>query len=91
VSGERRTMLDPQFGRLYPEIPAGYWMSAWQAATRRAERVWREAGAEALISGRLLPDEHFYFRGGRRRNPGWPVVPERLSDPGAGSGTDQYP
>jgi hypothetical protein len=81
VSGLRRARLDPKFGSLYPEIPAGHWLPAWQAATRRAERVWREAGAEALLEGRLLAEEHFQFRGGTPRSAGWYVVPERLTDP----------
>ena len=77
----RRTRLHPKFGSLYPEIPAGHWIPAWQAATRRAERLWRETGADALIEGRLLSEEHFQFRGGRARGVGWYVEPERLSDP----------
>ena len=77
----RRTRLDPKFGSLYPEIPAGHWIPAWQAATRRAERLWREVGPEALLGDRILPEEHFQFRGGRPRSAGWYVEPERLSDP----------
>ncbi|HEX2249971.1 MAG TPA: hypothetical protein VHH32_06450 [Gemmatimonadales bacterium] len=74
-------MLNPKFAALYPELSAGLWLSAWQATVRRAERVWREAGAEAVIFDRLLPDEHFDFRGGRPRDPDWHFIPERLSDP----------
>lgn len=77
----RRTRLDPKFGSLYPEIPAGHWIPAWQAATRMAERLWREAGPEALLEGRILPEEHFQFCGGRSRGANWYVTPERLSDP----------
>jgi hypothetical protein len=77
----RVTRLDPKFGSLYPEIPAGHWLPAWDAATRRAERLWREAGADALLQDRVLPDEHFQFRGGKPRSAGWYVEPERLSDP----------
>jgi len=81
VAGLRRTRLDPQFGPLYSEIPAGHWIPAWQAATRRAERLWREEGAEALVEGRLLNENHFQFRGGTPRAGGHYVVPERLTDP----------
>jgi hypothetical protein len=77
----RRTRLDPKFRELYPEIPAGQWMPAWHVAIRRAERLWQDAGADALLAGRVLPDEHFEFRGGSGRPPGWYVEPERLSDP----------
>ncbi len=85
----RRALLSPQFGSLYPEIPAGHWIPAWQAAMRRAERVWRDTGPVALISDRLLPDEHFHFRGGKPRGFAWIPIPERLSDELVGSGTDQ--
>ena len=81
MSGLRRARLNPKFAPLYPEIPAGYWLPAWQAATRRAERLWRESGPEALVEERLLADEHFEFRGGTRRSPAWYPVPERLTDP----------
>jgi cytochrome P450 len=81
VAPLRRTRLDPKFGSLYPEIPAGHWIPAWQAATRRAERLWRETGPEALLEGRILPEEHFQFRGGRSRGASWYVTAERLSDP----------
>jgi len=77
----RRTRLDPKFGSLYPEIPAGHWLPASQAATRRAERLRREAGPQALLEGRILPEEHFQFRGGRSRGASWYVTAERLSDP----------
>jgi hypothetical protein len=74
-------MLIPKFGALYPELPAGHWLPAWEATVRRAEHVWRQEGAEAVIFGRLLPDEHFNFRGGHPRDPTWHFIPERLSDP----------
>ena len=81
VGSLRRAMLDPQFRTMYPEIPAGYWMPAWQAAMRRADRVWLEAGVKALIQDRLLPEEHFRFLGGDPRPSDWYPTPERLSDP----------
>ena len=76
----RRAMLDPQFRTIYPEIPAGHWIPAWQAAMRRADRVWLDAGVKALIQDRLLPEEHFRFQGGDPRPSDWYPTPERLSD-----------
>ena len=38
-------------------------------------------GADALTRGRLLSEDHFQFRGGEPRPPGWYAAPERLSDP----------
>jgi hypothetical protein len=81
VGSLRRAMLDPKFRTIYPEIPAGHWIPAWQAAMRRADRLWLEAGAEALIQNRILPEEHFRFLGGDPRPSDWYPTPERLSDP----------
>jgi hypothetical protein len=77
----RLTKLNPEFGLLYPEIPAGQWLPAWDATLHRANRLWKEVGPEAIVRDRLLPDEHFQFEGGEPRPPGWYVIPERLSDP----------
>jgi hypothetical protein len=81
VADHRYTLLVPKFASLYPELPANRWMPAWDAAMRRAQQVWREAGAEALVYTRLLPEEHFEFRGGQARPSDWYLKPERLSDP----------
>jgi hypothetical protein len=80
VGSRRYARLVPTFGSLYPELPAGHWMPAWIATMQRADRVWLEAGSAALIFARLLPEQHFEFRGGRPRPSGWYVKPERLSD-----------
>ena len=81
MGGLRCAKLDPRFASLYPEIPANHWLPAWQAAMRRAERLWRDTGPEAFVQERVLREEHFQFRGGDVRPAGWYVVPERLSDP----------
>ena len=78
--GLRRAKLKSEFGSLYPELPAEHWVPALQLVIRRAERIWRERGAQALIGDRLLPDEHFDFKGGRRRASAWRIQTERLSD-----------
>lgn len=74
-------MLGPKFGSFYPELKPGRWLLAWQAAVKRAEHLWRDVGAEALILDRVLPDGHFHFRGGTPRDLGWGASPERLSAP----------
>ena len=81
MGGQRRAKLKPEFRSLYPELPVNQWLPAWGVATRRAETVWRDSGADALVQGRLLSDEHFEFRGGEPRPVDWYVIPERLSDP----------
>ena len=80
VSGIRRARLNPKFGWRYPELPAGEWLPAWQAAMQIAERLWQEDGSEALIRDRLLSAEHFDFQAGTPRSVDWYVTPERLSD-----------
>lgn len=80
VSDPRQARLNPKFGWLYPELPAGEWQPAWQAAMQVAERLWREDGSDALVRDRLLPPEHFDFQGGSPRSVDWYVTTERLSD-----------
>jgi hypothetical protein len=79
----RRALLKPSFRSLYPELPAGVWLPAWEAALKRAEHLWEREGAVAMTATRLLSDDHFEFDGGVAREPGWYVRPERLSDPSA--------
>jgi hypothetical protein len=80
---DRQALLSPKYGSLYPEIPADHWLPAWQAAMRRADRVWQEKGSAGLIHGRLLSDQHFKFRRGQQREPGQSFALQRLSDPTA--------
>ena len=60
----RHARLRPEFAHLYPEFTPDLWLSAGGVAMRVAARIWKEAGAEAVISRRVLSDEHFRFRGG---------------------------
>ena len=78
---QRLAMLDPEFGSLYPDLEAGQWFPAMDAALQVTGRIWRERGAEVLARERVLPEEHFRFRGGLPRELGWYVTPERLGDP----------
>ena len=80
MSELRRARLNSNFGSLYPELPAGEWLPAWQAAMQVAERLWHEDGREALLRDRLLPPEYFDFDGGTPRSADWYVAAERLSD-----------
>ena len=77
MSQFRLTLLDRQFDALYPSIPVDQWLPAWEPARRRADQLWFEVGP-AFVQSRLLPDEHFRFRGGKPRAAEW--YPERSSD-----------
>jgi hypothetical protein len=74
-------MLDPRFKSFYPELKAGRWLPAWPTAVKRAKHLWENLGADALIQDRVLPDEHFHFRGGKPRDLDVYVARERLTDP----------
>ena len=75
----RRARLHPEFADLYPELPAGFWITAWYAAMKQADRLWLDLGPRALISSRVLRDEHFQFRGGQPRGAKTPTR-DRVSD-----------
>lgn len=77
----RLAWLRPEFATLYPELPAGVWVTAWSAAwvitggVYGGARVWPGPGS------RVLPEEHFVFREGGRRPPGWSGLHTRMDDP----------
>jgi hypothetical protein len=62
----RRARLRPEYAQLYPRIASGIWLSARVAAQAVRRGLMRRKLHEAT-GERLLPDEHFDFRGGRSR------------------------
>jgi hypothetical protein len=82
----RLTLLNQEFGALYPSIPVDQWLPAWEAARRRADEVWFVLGQHAFVK-RLLPEEHFRFQGGKPRSGDW--YPERSSDVTAANKTGE--
>jgi hypothetical protein len=73
----RESRVRPGFGHLYPELRPG-WDAAQDAARRLADRLLARQGYAALLKGRVLPDEHFEFRGGSSMRPGGRL--SRMSD-----------
>ena len=62
----REARLRPECVDLYPGLRAGQWEAAAIIADRLlADRLIR--GSHAALLGRVLPDEHFEFRGGAAR------------------------
>lgn len=59
----RRARLRPAYAHLYPRIAAEVWVGA-RTAVRALRRAGRHAKALELEGRRILPDEHFEFRGG---------------------------
>lgn len=68
----RLARLRPEFARLYPSIRPNRWVPA--------RKLLRKLRAENEPS-RPLGDAHFDFQGGSRRNPEWPALRQRRSDP----------
>jgi hypothetical protein len=62
----REARLRPESGMLYPSLRPGEWIVAAVLADRvLADLILRGSGA--ALRGRVLPEEHFDFRGGRSR------------------------
>ena len=80
MGGQRLALLHSEFGSFYPELTAGQWLPAMDAALAVTGRIWRDRGTGALARERVLPEEHFRFRGGVPREPGWYVTTDRLGD-----------
>ena len=73
----REARVRPGFGQLYPELRPG-WDVAQDTARRLADRILTRQGYAALLKGRVLPEEHFEFRGGSSIRPGGRL--SRMSD-----------
>ncbi len=62
----REARLRPEFAHLYPELAAGQWLSASVVGATILMSQLRSSRPPSL-GDRLLPDEHFEFRGGPAR------------------------
>ena len=77
----RKVLLKPEYAALYPGVPPGVWLRAAAGAAQVALRLQHGCGRCPPAVGRVLPDEHFTFSGGRRRRRPWAGGLTRLSDP----------
>jgi hypothetical protein len=59
----REARLKPQFAHLYPAITAGQWDSAAVLADRMVSWLLRNPDPRIVSTARILPPEHFEFRG----------------------------
>lgn len=62
----REARLRPQYAHLYPELPADTWMPASEVGATILMNQLRST-QPFNFGERLLPDEHFEFRGGAER------------------------
>lgn len=60
----REARLRPEFADLYPGLTPGEWESAARIAEAVLANLMLQKMADASASGRVLPEEHFEFRGG---------------------------
>jgi hypothetical protein len=77
----RGAWLIPAFAHLYPELPAGTWVTASSAAAVVFGGILAQARAWPDSSPRVLPEEHFAFRGGLERGKPWDGQGTRATDP----------
>jgi hypothetical protein len=59
----RQGRLRREFAELYPAVPAGVWVEASELGASLLHWI-AGGGASPPLGVRLLPDEHFEFRGG---------------------------
>lgn len=76
----REARLKPQFAHLYPAITAGHWDSAAVLADRMVAWLLRNPTAGFIVTDRILPPEHFDFRGEAARPASAPEGQSRRSD-----------
>ena len=76
----RKTCLKPEYASLYPEVRPNIWLGAAGVAARVAARLRGLADFNNWLRIRVLPDEHFEFRGGHPRDSSWSGMLTRVED-----------
>ncbi len=76
----REARLKPQFAHLYPAITAGQWDAAAVLADRMVAWLLRNPNPKIIATARILPPEHFEFRGEAVRPDSVPPGRSRLED-----------
>jgi hypothetical protein len=78
----REARLRPQFAHLYPAITAGQWEPAAVLADRMVSWQLRNPNPKIISTLRILPPEHFEFRGEAPRPDGPSEGRSRREDQG---------
>jgi hypothetical protein len=79
--GRRQALLDPAFADVYPEIPAGIWVTAVSASFAILGGVMAGARSWPYDGPRVLSDRHFIFRGAEVLAGEPTRVTRRVTDP----------
>ena len=75
----REARLRPEWAHVYPGLEAGVWMVAAQLVPLvLRHRLHDQPTWE--FTRRILVDEHFEFRGGRKRDESWSGLLTRVED-----------
>ena len=76
----REARLRPEFAHLYPAMTAGQWESAAILADRLVSLLLRNPLSRFVATDRILPPEHFDFRGDAPRPASLPEGHTRRGD-----------
>jgi hypothetical protein len=79
--GRRQALLNPAFADVYPEIPAGIWVTAVSASFAILGGVMAGARSWPHDGPRVLSDRHFIFRGAEVLAGEPTSVTRRVTDP----------
>ena len=77
-SNIREARLKPEYAALYPGVQPGVWMAA--SAIGQQLLLWHLTAPATPQGERLMAEEHFDFRGGRKRTGSWINMRTRLAD-----------
>ena len=76
----REARLRPEYASLYPSLEPGIWVDASDLAEQLLSDHLLPPSPGFMLSSRMLPEDHFDFRGGEP--PGRPrIARTRRSDP----------
>jgi hypothetical protein len=77
-SNIREARLKPEYAALYPGVQPGVWMPA--SAIGQQLLLWHLTAPATPQGERLMAEELFDFRGGRKRTGSWINMRTRLAD-----------
>jgi hypothetical protein len=81
LHGRRQALLNPAFAHVYPEIPAGIWVTALSASFAILGAIMAGARSWPHDGTRVLCDQHFIFRGAEIQVSDEPHLTRRATDP----------
>jgi hypothetical protein len=76
----REARLKPEFASQYPGLEPGIWETATVLADLLLAQHFLRPSPGYMLSNRVLPEEHFEFRGGAARGPSGSGVRSRATD-----------